>query len=301
MKEPHCASALLALIPPLDVAGSDEQESVMDPHSRHSQFNQRQPKSGPPARLINSMPLQPSSKPIVPPTTPMSPTDRRAAKSKAKITTTFAMTQRPIASNSRIRQSESLRRDMYLAFVNNALQEKAQGRSGPFDELVNQFNFKSNTTNSSSQLRSWLSALSHVVSKLERHHSALVEAIVNMPWTLLDSPTVKLYTVFMGMLLSARPEYLSLVLGKIVQGFTHRACASCRMQSPYSPGVFRILYSANHGSYIQSPLFFDIATSQSPHTSRNLRPPSLPPRPHSLPHPNAPLNPPTTHCEALPP
>jgi RNA polymerase I-specific transcription initiation factor RRN3 len=49
-----------------------------------------------------------------------------------------------------------------------------------------------------------------------------VHAIVHMPWTTLDSATVKAYTVFIGMLISARPEYLSLVLGKIAHGFTHR-------------------------------------------------------------------------------
>lgn len=41
----------------------------------------------------------------------------------------------------------------------------------------------------------------------------------------MDNATVKSYTVFVGMLLSARPEYLSLILGKIAQGFTHRACS----------------------------------------------------------------------------
>lgn len=39
----------------------------------------------------------------------------------------------------------------------------------------------------------------------------------------MDSSSVKSFTVFFGMLLSAKPEYLSLVLGKVAQGFTHRA------------------------------------------------------------------------------
>lgn len=43
-----------------------------------------------------------------------------------------------------------------------------------------------------------------------------------MPWTTMDGATVKAYTVFIGMLLSARPEYLSLVLGKLTHGFTYR-------------------------------------------------------------------------------
>ncbi|EDR12293.1 RNA polymerase I-specific transcription initiation factor RRN3 family protein [Laccaria bicolor S238N-H82] len=134
--------------------------------------------------------------------------------------------RRPIATNSRIKQDQNVRRDMYLAFVNNALHEKSIGNSESFDQLVNQFNFKSSSNDAPTQpaqLRVWIAALSHIVSRLERTHSALVEALVNMPWTTLDSATVKSYTVFIGMLLSARPEYLSLVLGKIAQGFTHRA------------------------------------------------------------------------------
>ena len=72
------------------------------------------------------------------------------------------------------------------------------------------------------QIRLWLSALSHVVSRLERIHSAIVEAIVAFPWTTMDATSVKSYIHFIGMLLSARPEYLSLVLGNIAQGFTYR-------------------------------------------------------------------------------
>lgn len=73
------------------------------------------------------------------------------------------------------------------------------------------------------QIRLWIDALCHVVSCFERTHASLVHAIINMPWTTLDDATVKLYTIFTGMLLSARPEYLSFVLAKIAQGFTYRA------------------------------------------------------------------------------
>lgn len=102
-----------------------------------------------------------------------------------------------------------------------------KGVSDAFDELVAQFNITSNSSQQServdtAQIRLWLLALSHVVSRLERTHSVLVDAIVNMPWTTLDSATVKSYTEFIGMLISARPEYLSLVLAKIAQGFTYR-------------------------------------------------------------------------------
>ena len=72
------------------------------------------------------------------------------------------------------------------------------------------------------QIRHWIAALPHVVSRLERTHASLVHAIVNMPWTILDNATVKSYTIFIGMLLSAKPEYLSYVLAMIAQGFTYR-------------------------------------------------------------------------------
>ena len=90
------------------------------------------------------------------------------------------------------------------------------------------FSSKPNSNNTqlsqadATQIRLWIVALSHVVSRLERTHASLVHAIVNMPWTTLDNSTVKSYTVFIGMLLSAKPEYLSFVLAMIAQGFTYR-------------------------------------------------------------------------------
>jgi RNA polymerase I-specific transcription initiation factor RRN3 len=163
---------------------------------------------------------------------------------------TLLLVARPIVTNSRVKKKQKLYRDMHLAFVNSALERKSQvrvfllrirslvdlrsqGNSEDFDELVGQFSFK-NLSNGApapaSQLRLWISALSHVVSGLERTHSALPHAIITMPWTTMDSQFVKSYTSFIGMLVSARPEYLSLVLEKIVQGFTYSTCDNQRLR-----------------------------------------------------------------------
>jgi len=161
-------------------------------------------------------------------------------------TSALLLIARPIATNSRVKKTQKLHRDMHLAFVNNALERKSQvlafflsvssdalitirsqGNSVDFDELVCQFNFKglpNDVPALGPQLRLWISALSHVVSRLERTHSALPKAIIAMPWMTMDSQFVKSYTSFIGMLVSARPEYLSLVLEKIVQGLTYSAC-----------------------------------------------------------------------------
>lgn len=101
-----------------------------------------------------------------------------------------------------------------------------QGNSESYDVLVDQFNTKKTALDTPSpipQLRQWLHALIHVVSRLDRTHMALIDAITRFPWMTMDSGLVKTYTSFIEILVSARPEYLSLVLGRIAQGFTYRA------------------------------------------------------------------------------
>ena len=136
---------------------------------------------------------------------------------------------------------------MYLAFVENALVQKAkvsgicymrtrstfeayrvntydQGVTEHYDDLVRQFNPKTFSQDSQQplvQLRSYLTALTHVVSKLDKAHLTLVDAIVDMPWTTMDSAFVKAYVSFICMLVSARPEYLTLVLERTTQALTY--------------------------------------------------------------------------------
>ncbi|KAG6830153.1 hypothetical protein H0H87_008996 [Tephrocybe sp. NHM501043] len=215
----------------------------MDPHSRHSQFNQRAPKSGPKALNIR----------FIDPMAQIKPPVNKRPTGPQKTDLLSSLVRRPIATNSRVKQDEKYRKDMYLSFINNAFQQKANGVCEPFNELVDQFNPKTTTSEGAShlpQLRLWLLALSHVVSRLERTHSALVYAIVNMPWTMLDSATVKSYTIFIGMLISARPEYLSLVLEKIAQGFTHQsglqALDACMPEGSASPLTRRVIYERLH-------------------------------------------------------
>ncbi|KAH8984254.1 RNA polymerase I-specific transcription initiation factor RRN3 [Lactarius akahatsu] len=199
----------------------------MDPHSRLTQFNQRSPKALN-SRQMDSL-FHPKS-PIL---------DRFAKRSDAsgsnsskgrKRSSSVLLdgSSRPIATNSRIKQDERFRKDMHLAFVHNALQQKALGNREPYDSLVNQFNVKKSALDAPSpspipQLRLWLQALMHVVSRLDRTHIALIEAIARLPWMTMDSSLVKTYTSFIEILVSARPEYLSLVLGRITLGFTYQS------------------------------------------------------------------------------
>jgi len=70
--------------------------------------------------------------------------DPRARQSRARSgKSSFSSTalddlSRPIATNSRIKQGERLRKDMYLAFVKNALEQKRLVRNfSPVFDLIN--------------------------------------------------------------------------------------------------------------------------------------------------------------------
>lgn len=117
--------------------------------------------------------------------------------------------------------------------------------------LVDQFNIEKiektafDTPSPIPQLRQWLQALMHVVSRLDRTHMALIDAIMRLPWMTMDSSIVKSYTSFTEILVSARPEYLSLVLGRIAQGFTYRKFSQrtnrvCHLLRSICSGKFRV-------------------------------------------------------------
>ncbi|KAH7105304.1 RNA polymerase I-specific transcription initiation factor RRN3 [Auriculariales sp. MPI-PUGE-AT-0066] len=182
-------------------------------HNRASPFNHRVPNKGSdmlPAR--QDFVHRPNAAP---------PLSKPSRSSTSAASAESVLLLRPIATNSRIKQHKNL----YIVFVNNALEQKARGNSEPYEELVTQFSTKAveNGTTSTHQLRQWLNALTHVVSQLDRQHVALVEAIVTLPWHTMDDSLVKTYKNSIGILVSARPEYLQTVLARIVQSLTHQA------------------------------------------------------------------------------
>jgi RNA polymerase I-specific transcription initiation factor RRN3 len=106
----------------------------MDPHSRLSQFNQRPPKAGPAIpnqREMDSLPYpkSPSLDGFAKRSQQRTRQSRGGGRHRKLSSSLSSPTppddlSRPIATNSRIKQGERLRKDMYLAFVNNALHQK---------------------------------------------------------------------------------------------------------------------------------------------------------------------------------
>jgi RNA polymerase I-specific transcription initiation factor RRN3 len=100
----------------------------MDPHSRLSQFNNRPPKSGPlpprARRMDSSLPK------------PTLPADKTASPPPKSSTPAALIDLRPIATNSRVKQNQQLHHDLHLAYVNNALQQKALVQTSLLDRLI---------------------------------------------------------------------------------------------------------------------------------------------------------------------
>ncbi|GAC74558.1 RNA polymerase I transcription factor [Moesziomyces antarcticus T-34] len=113
---------------------------------------------------------------------------------------------------------------MYLSFVINALSEKEKGNTGPYIELLVQFAEPSTGRSgaSVSSLRSLLAALSHVVSDLDRSHTKLVESIFALPWTSMDEAFAQMWIKFVCSLVSARSEWLSVILTKATKALSYR-------------------------------------------------------------------------------
>ncbi|SNX82757.1 related to RRN3 - RNA polymerase I specific transcription factor [Melanopsichium pennsylvanicum] len=113
---------------------------------------------------------------------------------------------------------------MYLSFVINALSEKEKGNTGSYYELLVQFAEPSTGRSgaSISSLRSLLAALSHVVSDLDRSHSKLVESIFALPWTSMDESFAQMWIKFVCSLVSARSEWLSIILTKATKALSYR-------------------------------------------------------------------------------
>lgn len=112
---------------------------------------------------------------------------------------------------------------MYIAFVDNAFAERERGSSKSYWDLVSQFRSSALSSNGPTGVQSlslWLFALSHHVSKLDSaSHSQLVDNILDLPWAGAGDDFSRSWCRFVCALVSARLEWASSVLDRIVKAF----------------------------------------------------------------------------------
>lgn len=95
-------------------------------------------------------------------------------------------------------------------------------------------------------MRTWLDALTSVVSKLDQSHEPLVETILSVPWATTEDAFVHAYLRFVGALVSARTEWLKVVLDKCVRGFKYRSAYTLASPAALPHLTRRLIYDRIH-------------------------------------------------------
>ncbi|GAA5973644.1 hypothetical protein JCM11641_005059 [Rhodosporidiobolus odoratus] len=157
------------------------------------------------------------------------------------------------------------RKQMYHAFITDAFEQRNRGINEGYNQIIAQFrallpsasstpstvgqaSTSAETLASSplSQLRSWLDALAAVVSKMDQSHAPLVETILAVPWAITEESFVTAYTRFIGALVSARTEWLKVVLEKCVKGFKYRSPYTSASPIAVKHLTRRLIYTRIH-------------------------------------------------------
>lgn len=119
---------------------------------------------------------------------------------------------------------EAFQRQLIGVFVPRALKESADGNMANYNDLLAHFLPTAlQTTVPLAPILPLLRALTAHVSLLSPEiHSALISAIVALPWAAGDDRFVKCYVGFAGVLVSAHPVWAKEVVGMAIKGLTWR-------------------------------------------------------------------------------
>ncbi|WFD19575.1 DNA independent RNA polymerase I transcription factor [Malassezia caprae] len=116
------------------------------------------------------------------------------------------------------------RQGMYVAFVKNAMVQKAQGQLAPYEELVAQFQVgtlarpaSTDGASSVTLLHSWIVALTHVAPLLDRSCATLVDAVIELPWLALPADAGDAWAHLVCAIVSARSEWVTRVVSLLFQ------------------------------------------------------------------------------------
>ncbi|CAH7666026.1 RNA polymerase I-specific transcription initiation factor RRN3 [Phakopsora pachyrhizi] len=159
---------------------------------------------------------------------------------------------------SQLSPNHPIRRGIYLDFIDTALCERSKGHLDRYDQLMGEFDpllsSSYSTTFSISgsdptvlRILSWVNALGSMVSRLDRSHSALVNKVVRLPWTILGDEFANEYCRFVLGLVSSRSDWIQSILQSIVRGFQYKSVTLENQSVILNPRVNRrLIYQRLH-------------------------------------------------------
>ena len=130
----------------------------------------------------------------------------------------------PTANGKQKRRDADLTTNIFKKFVENAIEERALGRSNHYEDLRRKFQADpgddtegARPAPSSQEMQMVLAALTGVVSRLDAGCARLVEDVVETVWLGRDDMFVNAYVKFLGNLVSAHANYMGVVAGMLVR------------------------------------------------------------------------------------
>ncbi|KAF9161098.1 hypothetical protein DFQ26_004883 [Actinomortierella ambigua] len=112
---------------------------------------------------------------------------------------------------------------MMTTYLSNAIKQKKMGNPSPYEELISQLTTTKPSPLPASKLLQWIQALLQCISLLDKTCQSLIEAILQLDWTIQDESFVQYYISFMGNIVSAHPIYLTPAMSMLVSRFRQRS------------------------------------------------------------------------------
>ncbi|ORY25938.1 RNA polymerase I-specific transcription initiation factor RRN3 [Naematelia encephala] len=139
-----------------------------------------------------------------------------------------------------MKDREAFQRGLIAVFVPNALRESVQGNLTHYNDLLAHFLPTATTPIPAlPPLLPLLRAITAHVSLLSAEiHSALITAIINLPWATGDERFVKTFVGWAGVLVSAQPSWAKEVVGMAVKGFRWQPVITSTGATPISRRIF---------------------------------------------------------------
>ncbi|KAF9290499.1 hypothetical protein BGZ68_006873 [Mortierella alpina] len=111
---------------------------------------------------------------------------------------------------------------MMTSYISSAIRQKKDGNPIPFEELIAQLTVTKPAPLTPAKQLQWVQALSQCISLVDKSCTALIDAMLQIDWTIQEDTFVQHYIAFLGNVVSAHAFYVVPVQDMLVKKLTTR-------------------------------------------------------------------------------
>ncbi|CAO3563500.1 unnamed protein product [Mortierella alpina] len=111
---------------------------------------------------------------------------------------------------------------MMTSYISSAIRQKKEGNPIPFEELIAQLTVTKPAPLTPAKQLQWIQALSQCISLVDKSCTALIDAMLQIDWTIQEDMFVQHYIAFLGNVVSAHAFYVVPVQDMLVKKLTTR-------------------------------------------------------------------------------